>query len=235
MKISCMIVEDEPVSQEILKRYIEDVESLELVAICNDALEANQKLAQFRPDLLFLDITMPRLSGLDFYRSLVNPPHAIFTTAYPEYAVNGFEVNAVDYLVKPFAFDRFVKAINKAQDLIKSSATSGTPFLMLQADKKFHKVNVDEILFLEAMGDYVKVYLTSKTLIVHQTLQRLSQQLPPQQFYRVHKSYVISVAKLEYMEGNQVIIRAHHIPVGQTYRNEFLNVLQNTSGQRKET
>lgn len=226
MKISCMIVEDEPVSQEILKRYIQDFESLDLIEVCDNAIEASQKLQTVKPDLLFLDITMPRLSGLDFYRSLINPPHVIFTTAYPEYAVNGFEVNAVDYLVKPFAFERFVKAINRLQDVLRVSSKGEAPFIMLQADKKFHKVNIEDILFLEAMGDYVKVYVQGKTLIVHQTLQRLSEQLPPQLFYRVHKSYVISLNKLEYVEGNQIIIKSHHVPIGQTYRNEFLTGLQ---------
>jgi DNA-binding LytR/AlgR family response regulator len=226
MKISCMIVEDEPVSQEILKRYILDFQSLELMAVCNDAIEASQRLMTIKPDLLFLDITMPRLSGLDFYKSLVNPPHVIFTTAYPEYAVNGFEVNAVDYLVKPFAFDRFVKAVNKVQDVPRISSKQEPPFIMLQADKKFHKVNTDDILFLEAMGDYVKVFLESKTLIVHQTLQRMAEQLPSSIFYRVHKSYVISLDKLEYVEGNQVFIKSHRVPIGQTFRNDFLAVLQ---------
>jgi DNA-binding LytR/AlgR family response regulator len=221
-----MIVEDEPVSQEILKRYIQDFESLELLAVCSNAIDASQKLATLKPHVLFLDITMPRLSGLDFYKSLVNPPHVIFTTAYPEYAVNGFEVNAVDYLVKPFAFDRFVKAINKLQDVLRNSSKAEAPFIMLQADKKFHKVNTGEILFLEAMGDYVKVFLPGKTLIVHQTLQRLSDQLPASVFYRVHKSYVISLNKLEYLDGNQVIIKSHTVPIGQTYRSEFMNVLQ---------
>lgn len=229
MKISCMVVEDEPVSQEILKRYIQDLESLELLAVCNNAIEASQKLTLLKPDVLFLDITMPRLSGLDFYKSLVNPPHVIFTTAYPEYAVNGFEVNAVDYLVKPFPFDRFVKAVNKLQEVLRNSSKAEAPFIMLQADKKFHKVNTDDILFLEAMGDYVKVFLPGKTLIVHQTLQRLFEQLPSSVFVRVHKSYVISLSKLEYLDGNQIVIRAHTVPLGQTYRNGFLTVLQRNS------
>lgn len=221
-----MIVEDEPVSQEILMRYIKDFDSLELLAVCFDAVEAAQKVAILRPDVLFLDITMPRLSGLDFYKSLVNPPYVIFTTAYPEYAVNGFEVNAVDYLVKPFPFERFVRAITKLQALLNVDQLEQEEFIMLQADKKFHKVDIQEILFLEAMGDYVKVVLTGKTLIVHQTLQRLFEQLPPGLFYRVHKSYAIALNKLEYVEGNQIIIKSARIPIGQTYRADFLAVLQ---------
>lgn len=225
-KITCMIVEDEPVSQEILMRYIQEYGSLELLAVCNNAIEAAQQLATHIPDVLFLDITMPRLSGLDFYRSLINPPYVIFTTAYPEYAVNGFEVSAVDYLVKPFPFDRFVKAITKLQSVMNNGQHQGEMFIMLQADKKFHKVDFNEIHFLEAMGDYVKVVLAGKTLIVHQTLQRLLEQLPSAMFYRVHKSYVIALNKLEYLEGNQIIIRSARVPIGQTYRNDFLAVLQ---------
>jgi DNA-binding LytR/AlgR family response regulator len=226
MKITCMIIEDEPVSQEILMRYIKDYESLELLAVCNDAIEASHKISSFNPDLIFLDITMPRLSGIDFYRSLTDPPHVIFTTAYPEYAVNGFEVSAVDYLVKPFPFERFVKAVMKLQDVLRIDSRREEQFVMLQADKKYHKVNVDEILFLEAMGDYVKVFLPTKTLIVHQTLQRLHEQLPPSLFSRVHKSYVVAVSKLEYVEGNMIIVGTNKIPIGQTYRTEFLNSLQ---------
>lgn len=225
-KITCMIVEDEPVSQEILMRYIKDFDSLELLAVCNNAIEAAQKLPVLKPDVLFLDITMPRLSGLDFYKSLVNAPYVIFTTAYPEYAVSGFEVNAVDYLVKPFPFERFVRSITKLQGLLNGGQTEQEKFIMLQADKKFHKVDIEEILFLEAMGDYVKVVLGSKTLIVHQTLQRLFEQLPSGLFYRVHKSYVIALNKLEYVEGNQIIIKSVRVPIGQTYRAEFLSVLQ---------
>ncbi len=225
-RITCMIVEDEPVSQEILTRYINDFEVLELLGVCNNAIEASQKLPALNPDLLFLDITMPRLSGLDFYKSLHNPPYVIFTTAYPEYAVAGFEVSAVDYLVKPFPFERFVKAVNKLQGIMSNTSQQADPFIMLQADKKFHKVAIDEILFLEAMGDYVKVVLPGKTLIVHQTLQRLFEQLPAALFQRVHKSYVVALRKLEYVEGNQIFIRTFRVPIGQTYRNDFLTVLQ---------
>src|SRR5688500_18292869 len=142
-KITCMIVEDEPVSQEILIRYLQDYDSLELLAVCNNAIEASQKLGSIEPDLLFLDIAMPRLSGLDFYKSLSNPPYVIFTTAYPEYAVNGFEVNAVDYLVKPFPFERFVKAMNRYMDTFRQAAGPAAGYILLHADKKMHKVNHD--------------------------------------------------------------------------------------------
>jgi DNA-binding LytR/AlgR family response regulator len=224
-KITCMIVEDEPVSQELLKRYIDDYPSLELLAVCNNAIEANEQLRKLSPDLMFLDITMPKISGLEFYRSLSDPPYVIFTTAYPEYAVNGFEVNAVDYLVKPFPFDRFLKAMNKVQDLMEPVANA-VEFILLQADKKMHKVNFDDILFMEGMGDYVKVNCPGKTLVVHQTLQKLEVQLPAHRFFRVHKSYLISLDRIDYIEGNMVVIQKERIPIGQTYRNDFLARLQ---------
>lgn len=224
--ITCMIVEDEPASQEILSRYISDYPQLKLVAICNNAIEANERLLKNPVDLLFLDITMPKISGLDFYRSLSGPPDVIFTTAYPEYAVEGFEVNAVDYLVKPFSFDRFLKAVNKYSDQGKRKADPFPDFILLQSDKKTHKINYSDILFVEAMGDYVKVNTTDKTIVVHQTLQRLLGEIPNDKFFRVHKSYLISLSRIDYIEGNMVIINKVQIPIGQTYRAEFMTMLQ---------
>jgi DNA-binding LytR/AlgR family response regulator len=221
-----MIIEDEPVSQEILKRYIDDYASLELLSVCNNAIEALHEITKLSPELLFLDITMPGLSGLDLYKSLHNPPHVIFTTAYPEYAVSGFEVNAVDYLLKPFPFDRFVKAMNKVQDIFTTSVGKDDGFITVQADKKLYKVQLDDILFIEAMGDYVKLKLSDKTLIVHQTLQRFLDQLPRPKFCRVHKSYVVAINKVEYVEGNMIIVKAAKIPIGQTYRNDLIDILQ---------
>jgi DNA-binding LytR/AlgR family response regulator len=225
-KITCIIVEDEPASQEILRTYINDYPSLELVSVCSNAMEANALLHTRRVDLMFLDITMPKLSGLDFYRSLSDPPFVIFTTAYPEYAVDGFEVNAVDYLVKPFPFDRFLKAMNKLQDQLKTHAPSGEEYILLNADKKMHRVQHNDILFAEAMGDYVKVHIRDKTIMVHHTLQKLEEQLPSFAFFRIHKSYLISLRHFDYIEGNMVIIQGKRVPIGQTYRNDFLTLLQ---------
>lgn len=222
-KISCMIVEDEPVSQELLRKYIEDLPHLELVSICSNAIKAGEELRQTKVDLMFLDINMPKLSGSDFYASLVNPPAVIFTTAYPEFAVNGFELNAVDYLVKPFPFDRFVKAVGKYTDQRKNVALPS--FIVLQADKKTYKINLADIEIIEAMGDYVKVKTHDKNLIVHQTLQRLSEQLPAEMFKRIHKSFIISLSKLQYIEGNMAAVAGQKVPIGQTYRADFIEGL----------
>ena len=220
------MVEDEPASQEILKRYIADFPKLECAQVCNNAFEAGDTLRKVPIDVIFLDINMPRLSGIQFYRSLINPPPVIFTTAYPEHAVDGFELNAIDYLVKPFPFDRFVKAVNKFVD---SMGQSGSPvgYIMLMADKKMHKIDFEGILFVEGMGDYVKVHTGKMTLIVHMTLQKLQEQLPAETFTRIHKSFIISLLRLEYVEGNMAIVNKQQIPIGQTYRSDFLSLLQN--------
>ena len=227
-KISCLVIEDEPASQEILRKYISDFPQLECRHYCSNAFEAADILRSDRIDLIFLDINMPRLSGMEFYKSLVNPPAVIFTTAYAEYAAEGFEVNAVDYLVKPFPFDRFLKAVNKYID-IKESKPLADEYILLMADKKMHKVDVSSILFAEGMSDYVKVHTDKMTLIVLITLQKLQEQLPGYLFKRIHKSFIISIDRLEYVDGNFVVINKHQIPIGQTYRSEFLSFLQQRS------
>lgn len=225
-KIQCIIVEDEPASQDILQRYIGEFPALELSGVCSNAREAAAVLNKKDVDLIFLDIKMPGLSGIDFYRSLTDPPYVIFTTAFPQYAVNGFELDAVDYLVKPFPFDRFVKAVNKCQDLIRTNVAVSSGFVLLHADKKMHKVGHDNILVIEAMGDYIKVKTNERSLIVHQTLQNISEILPRDLFLRIHKSYIISLKHLKYIEGNIAVVDGEKIPIGNTYRNEFLTILQ---------
>jgi DNA-binding LytR/AlgR family response regulator len=219
-----MIVEDEPVSQDLLRRYIADLPQLELLSVCSNAIEADEELRKHKVDLLFLDINMPRLRGTDFYSTLINPPAVIFTTAYPEFAVNGFELNAVDYLVKPFPFERFVKAVGKYLDQ-RRTGEQNPSYIALQADKKTHKVNFSDIDYIEAMGDYARVNMKDKALVVHQTLQKLGDQLPAEQFRRIHKSFIISMNRLEYVEGNMAIVAGQKIPIGQTYRGEFMDRL----------
>src|SRR5690349_4592759 len=165
---TCMIVEDEPISQELLQSYIAQIPELDLVSTCANAIEAAAQLRKRPVDLLFLDINMPGMSGTAFYSTLVNPPAVIFTTAYPEFAVSGFELNAIDYLVKPYPIERFMKAVNKYLQRDVSMAS----YILYQVDKKTHKVELVDITFIEAMGDYVKIRMKDTTLIVHQTLHR---------------------------------------------------------------
>ena len=221
---TCMIVEDEPISQELLQSYIAQVPELDLVATCENAADAATRLRKRSVDLLFLDINMPGLSGTAFYSSLVNPPAVIFTTAYPEFAVNGFELNAVDYLVKPFPIERFMKAVNKY--LQRDSSRSS--YILVQVDKKTHKVELADIIFVEAMGDYVKIRMKDSTLIVHQTLHRMSEQLPTG-FVRVHKSFIVSLRHLSHIDGNTVFVGGHQLPIGQTFRQGLFDSLGRTS------
>jgi DNA-binding LytR/AlgR family response regulator len=216
-----MIVEDEPISQELLQSYIAQVRELELVSTCGNAMEAATQLRKQPVDLLFLDISMPGMSGTAFYSSLVDPPPVIFTTAYPEFAVNGFELNAIDYLVKPFAIERFMKAVNKffQRDAARVS------YILVQVDKKTYKLELSDIAFIEAMGDYVKIRVGEATMIVHQTLNRMMEQLPGGDFARIHKSYIISLRHLSHIEGNIAHLAGHQIPIGQTYRTNFLAAL----------
>lgn len=227
MNINCIIVDDEPASSEILEKYVADSPDLNLIRTCKNAFEANDIINNQNIQLIFLDINMPKLSGMDFYKSLINPPFVVFTTAYPEYAVEGFDVNAIDYLLKPFPFERFLKAVNKAIDTInnKKIETNNSRFILLKADKKLHRVIIDEISHLESIGDYVKVYSGKNCIIVHDTFQNLLKQLPKDQFIRVHKSFAVSINKFEIVEGNMIKISDKHIPIGHSYRNDFFNYI----------
>jgi DNA-binding LytR/AlgR family response regulator len=222
--IQCAIIEDEPLAQNILKKYIGDHPALELMAICNNAEEAQKILLRRDVELLFLDINLPKLSGISFLKTLPHQPLVIFTTAYPEYAVEGFELDAIDYLLKPFSFERFLKAANKAVQQInkKGMAEQATPsFIFLKADKKVHKVNLDDILYIEAAGDYIKINTESGQYIVNDTLKSLQDELPLFQFIRVHKSYIISRNKIKFFEGNYVKVGNADIPIGNSYKEEI--------------
>jgi len=225
MKLRCLIVEDEPPAQEIMKTYAEDCPQLELVGICPDAYAAAEVIRSEEIDLLLLDINLPRLSGLSLMKTLNRPPMVIFTTAYPEYAVEGFETDAVDYLVKPFSFERFLKAVNKAADKKRAMQSGEIPsrknensFILLRADKRVFRVSFSEIFYVEATGDYLKVFLEGRTLVIHGTIRNFLDRLPPGDFIRVHKSFIVSVNRIIYIEGNRIRIGEQFIPIGRSYK-----------------
>ena len=221
--IKCLIIDDEPLARDVLVSYIEEIDYLQLVKSCKDAIEASHVLNEENVDLLFLDINMPKLSGISFYKTLVHKPKVIFTTAYPDHAVEGFELEAVDYLLKPFSFERFLKAINKLQGSQQAPQDS---FIMLKADKRNHKIDFDKIVYFESIGDYVKVHLSDeKTLIISETLRKL-EQLLPSSFIRVHKSFIISISSIQYVEGNQIQLNKTKVPIGQSYRDAVNKVLR---------
>lgn len=236
MNIRCLIIDDEPLAQRVLEKYAEDIPSLEIVRKCNNALEAIEILHQEEIHLLFLDINMPRLSGMDFLKTLKNPPLVIITTAYAEYAIQGYEMDVVDYLMKPFAFDRFLKAVQKAADFLRSRETSHSEsqetenpeerFIFIKSSKKTYKVNLSEILYIEALGDYVKIYTDDRMIVSYQSLKNLESLLPAKSFPRIHKSFIIALSRIDMIEGNQVKIRDRMIPVGTNFKTEFERLIR---------
>lgn len=218
----CLVVEDEPLAQNVLKKFIAEHPLLELAAVCADAIEAQQWLAREQADIVFLDINLPRLSGISFLKSLSRPPLVIFTTAYPEFAVEGFELDAIDYLVKPFSFERFLRAVNKVLEKLERKGPGGSNVapasIFIKADKKVYKINLADILYIEALDDYVKVVTTQSNYLVHDTLKSLQEELPADLFIRVHKSYIIAGSKIVFIEGNYVKIGDKDIPIGASYR-----------------
>jgi DNA-binding LytR/AlgR family response regulator len=228
-RCKCIIVEDEPLAQNVLKKYIADHPLLELVGTCTDALEAQGVLNKHDVQLIFLDINLPKLSGINFIKTLLQSPLIIFTTAYPEFAVEGFELNAVDYLLKPFSFERFLKAVNKVVEKLNNPMVSKkeekNSYIFFRSDKKIHKVDLENILYIEAIGDYMKVITDSGQLIINETMKNLQEELPAGSFIRVHKSFIISRSKIKYIEGNYVQIEDKSIPIGATYRNEVLTAI----------
>jgi DNA-binding LytR/AlgR family response regulator len=220
--INCLIVEDEPLAREVLERYIADHPDLELVAMAKDGFEGGEMLQKHPIDLLFLDINMPKISGINFYKSLTNKPPVIFTTAYPEFAVDGFDVAAVDYLVKPFSFERFVQAINKFKTA-NGDLEEQMTHLAVKTDKKMYRIPIDDISYIESIGNYVKIHTLDRVLISNETLKVLHQKLKRSGFQRIHKSYLINVKHVEFLEGNQVKIADQKLPVGYSYREEVNN------------
>jgi DNA-binding LytR/AlgR family response regulator len=224
-RITCLIIDDELSSQRVLQHFIKETEILDLKATCNTAAEAFKYLQlNTTVDVLFLDINMPQQSGLDFYKTLKHPPKVIFTTAYPQYAVDGFEVNAIDYLLKPISYQRFLTAVNKVLKTSDRSETNHDDFIILKENKALHKILFKDILYIEAFGDYVKVHCTEKMVVTHSTFSKLIEGLP-NYFLRTHKSFSINLNRMNHLSGNQITIEDHRIPIGQTYKKSVLKAL----------
>jgi two-component system, LytTR family, response regulator len=213
-------IDDEPMALEVVRAHAAKVPYLELLGCFTDAFKALEFLQNEPVDLLFLDIKMPDISGLEFVTSLSKKPMVIFTTAYSEHAVTSFELDAVDYLLKPFSLPRFVKACNKAQELLQLRGTTTAPakdYLFLKTGYEQVKVYYDEILYLEAAGNYVTFVLTGKKLLSRMTIQELSEQLPADSFVRVHRSYIVAKKQIDKIERHQVCIKGNEVPVGASY------------------
>jgi DNA-binding LytR/AlgR family response regulator len=236
-KIICLAVDDEPPALEVLKKYIAAMPNLQLAGTCADALEALTVLQQHTIDLLFLDIQMPQLFGTDLVRTLKNPPKVIFTTAFRKFAVEGFELDAVDYLLKPISFERFLKAVNKvmgaafqtatlsdANNNVKNNQAEG--YISLRADRKNLKIPLNDILYIESLKDYIKVVTTSKTVVAKQSISSLEEMLPKGLFIRIHRSYIVSLDKIESYTNDLVGIGKQEFPISRMYRYEVNKILK---------
>lgn len=226
MVLNCIIIDDEPLSQDIIRDFVESCPELNLLAVCNDALEAGDALKKHTVDLMFLDINMPKLNGISFVKSLKEAPLVVLITAYPEYALEGFEIEALDYLVKPVSFERFRKAVNRATERVNLNEAVDAEHIMVRANKKNYKLNYKEIIYLEAQGDYVRFVSKERALMVHGRLKDFLDQLPAKYFERIHKSYVIALDKVVYLEGNQVNLGEYKLPVSLSYKDALNDKLK---------
>ena len=231
MQIKCVITDDEPMARKGLKSYVEKVDFLTLTAVCEDAMQLNTLLQTERPDLLFLDIEMPYLSGLELLSSLANPPHVIITSAYEQYALRGYELDVADYLLKPISFERFLKAVNKVHGLLQQEERQeeATDYIFVRSDRQMHKVFFKDILVVEGLENYVCIYAESAKLLVRSTMKRMAEALPKAVFLQVHKSYLINLEKIDMIDGNQIVVGKQTIPVARNFREEvFARILKNT-------
>jgi DNA-binding LytR/AlgR family response regulator len=229
MKINCLIVDDEPVARKGLAEYVAEVNFLNLVATCENALKASEYLHAQSIDLIYLDIHMPKISGIDFLKSLQHPPTVVFTTAFSEYALEGYSLDVVDYLVKPITFERFLKSAQKAFEICSRKQQAVRPpeqepdHFFVKCDSKFEKVLFQEVRYVEAMQNYVVIHVAGRKLITYLTMSGLEQQLPPSRFLKVHKSYIISVAHVNALDGNEVVIGDARIPISRNLKDDVVN------------
>jgi two-component system, LytTR family, response regulator len=232
MLINCIIIDDEPLARKGLKEYITDTDFLNLIGEFDNPLKATGLLGSVNTHLLFLDIQMPKITGLDFFKSLQHAPPVIFTTAYPQYALDGFDLNALDYLVKPISFERFLKAALKAKEYYEvrqhnEQVATGKKedYFFIKADNKLVKISFDEILFVEALQNYVTIHTADKKYITYLTFKSVEEYLPADRFIKTHKSYIISAAKINSIEGNDIRIGNHHVPISRNEKEDVMDKL----------
>ncbi|MCR9249359.1 MAG: LytTR family DNA-binding domain-containing protein [bacterium] len=225
--INYVIIDDEPIAHRIIEGYCDELNHLNKVGNCYNAMEAMGKLHQESVDLIFLDIKMPNMSGLEFLKTLTHQPKVIITTAYKEHALEGYELNVVDYLLKPFSFDRFVKAINKIQppSSILQNTDEHAKRLTIKGDKEQHFVDPDSIQYIEAFGNYCKVFLADRIITTLEKISTFEKLLGSSNFIRVHKSFLVSKNKIQSIKGNRISLGESEIPIGQTYRQIVMTLL----------
>ena len=232
MKLKCLIIDDEPIARRIIREFVEKISYLELRGEAEDPLAAKTLLEKESVDLLFLDIQMPRMTGMRFLQAAGDAAFlTIITTAYPNYALEGYELDVIDYLIKPISFERFIKAVNKARDYFEvkeqslSSGNNDIDYFFIKCEKHFEKIFLNEILFIEALQNYVLIHTDKKRLITYVTLKTVEEYLPQSQFIKVSKSFIVPIAKIDSINGNEIKIGSHAIPIGRTMKEEVLNTL----------
>jgi DNA-binding LytR/AlgR family response regulator len=230
MFINSIIIDDEPLARKGLKEYIMDVEFLNCIGEFDNALKAEELINRGEVQLLFLDIQMPKITGLEFFRTLQQPPPVIFTTAYPQYALEGFEVNALDYLVKPISFERFFKSVLKAKEFYEvrdtnSKEANAGEYFFIKADNKIIKILYEEIMYVEALQNYVIIYSGANKYMTYLTFKSVEDYLPPDKFLKVHKSYIVAASKIDSIEGNDIRIGKQQIPISRNLKEEVMNKL----------
>lgn len=225
MSISCLIVDDELLARRLLTDYVSKVPALQLVGTCASALEAQTVLQNHQIDLLFLDIQMPELTGIGFLQSLTTKPATIFTTAYTEYALKGYELAVLDYLVKPISFERFFQAAQRAIEYVGQVKNASNDFIFVKSDYKIQKVCYADIDYIEAYGEYVNIFCGKEKIMTLASLSKLEETLPGQLFLRVHRSFIINFSKIDTIQGNTILIKGKEIPLSKSYREGFMRLV----------
>ncbi|MBN1821033.1 MAG: response regulator transcription factor [Prolixibacteraceae bacterium] len=232
----CIVIDDEPIARRIIKGYLEHFNEFEISAECSNALEAMTVLSKQKFDLMFCDIQMPRITGIEFIRSLAHPPGVIFTTAYRDYAVEAFDLNVVDYLVKPFSIERFAKSINRFLEInnnisgnYDSEKKITNQAVFLKADKKFHKIDLDDILWFESLGDYIIVFTESGKITTKERIGAIADLLPKDKFLRIHRGYIVSIRKINTIGPGFIEIGKKKLPIGRLYKTEVQKLIETNS------
>lgn len=237
MKTKCLIIDDEPLARDLMRNHIQKLENFEIVGECGDAMKALKELRDQKIDLMFLDIQMPQITGIEFLKILKNPPKVIITTAYREYALEGFELDVVDYLLKPITFERFLKSVNKYYQMSQDESQLLTtpvseviqpaePFIYVKENKRVIKVHLSEILYVEGLSEYVQIYTDKKKIITKTTMTSLEEKLPGESFLRIHKSFIVSLSRIEAFTASTIEVPGKELPIGRSFKNSVFHVLQ---------
>ena len=236
MKTKCLIIDDEPLARDLIRNHIEKLDNFEIVAECGDAMKALQELRDQQVDLMFMDIQMPQITGIEFLKILKNPPKVIITTAFREYALDGFELDVVDYLLKPITFERFLKSVNKYYQITHEDVQNAAPaseiqtsdesFIYVKENKRVIKVYLHDILYIEGLSEYVQIYTDKKKIVTKISMISLEEKLPDDDFLRIHKSFIVSTSKIEAFTSHTIEVPGKELPIGRSYKSTVLNALQ---------